>query len=76
MDGTGVAHTLEEIGEVFQVTRERVRQIEEVALNKVRQHQGSYKLVDFLEGIHPQTFAPSSYKKDSDVELDIQFNKR
>ncbi|NJL96571.1 sigma-70 family RNA polymerase sigma factor [Candidatus Gracilibacteria bacterium] len=76
LDGTGVAHTLEEIGEVFQVTRERVRQIEEVALNKVRQHQGSYKLVDFLEGIHPQTFAPSSYKKDSDVELDIQFNKK
>jgi RNA polymerase primary sigma factor len=76
LDGTGVAHTLEEIGEVFQVTRERVRQIEEVALNKVRQHQSSYKLVDFLEGIHPQTFAPSSFKRDNDQELDIQFNKK
>ncbi len=76
LDGTGVAHTLEEIGEVFQVTRERVRQIEEVALNKIRQHPSSYKLVDFLEGIHPQTFAPSSYKKENEVELDIQFNKK
>ena len=76
LDGTGVAHTLEEIGEVFHVTRERVRQIEEVALNKIRQHQESFKLVDFLEGVQPQTFAPSAFKREDDVELDIQFNKK
>jgi RNA polymerase primary sigma factor len=76
LDGTGVAHTLEEIGEVFHVTRERVRQIEEVALNKIRQHQESFKLVDFLKGIQPQTFAPSAFKRDDNVKLDIQFNKK
>lgn len=76
LDGTGVAHTLEEIGEVFHVTRERVRQIEEVALNKIRQHKESYKLVDFLEGIQPQTFAPTAFKREDDVKLDIQFNKK
>jgi RNA polymerase primary sigma factor len=54
LDGTGIAHTLEEIGEVFKVTRERVRQIEEVALNKIRNHKDSFKLVDFLEGMHPE----------------------
>lgn len=54
LDGTGIAHTLEEIGEVFKVTRERVRQIEEVALNKIRHHRESFKLVDFLEGMHPE----------------------
>jgi tRNA threonylcarbamoyl adenosine modification protein YjeE len=76
LDGTSVAHTLEEIGEVFHVTRERVRQIEEVALNKMRQHTDSYKLVDFLEGIQPQTFAPQAYKRDEIVPQDIPMNKK
>jgi RNA polymerase primary sigma factor len=76
LDGTGVAHTLEEIGEVFHVTRERVRQIEEVALAKVRQHPDSYKLVDFLEGIMPQTFAPASFKREDKATLEIPYNKK
>jgi RNA polymerase primary sigma factor len=75
LDGTAIAHTLEEIGEVFHVTRERVRQIEEVALNKVRQHPESYKLVDFLEGIHPQTFASGAAGKD-EIDLTIPFGKK
>lgn len=58
LDGTGIAHTLEEIGHIFKVTRERVRQIEEVALEKIRNHQDSYKLVDFIEGASPQAFEP------------------
>lgn len=76
LDGTGIAHTLEEIGEVFNVTRERVRQIEEVALNKIRQHQESYKLVDFLEGLNPQTFAPTSFRRDESRLADIPMNKK
>ena len=42
----GVTHTLEEVGKVFAVTRERIRQIEAKALEKIRQH---YK-VDKLKG--------------------------
>lgn len=36
----GVTHTLEEVGQVFGVTRERIRQIEAKALEKIRQHKG------------------------------------
>jgi len=74
LDGTNVTHTLEEIGEVFHVTRERVRQIEEVALNKIRQHPDSYKLIDFLEGVKPQAFAPAEPQKEGPLE--IPFNKK
>ena len=40
----GVTHTLEEVGQVFAVTRERIRQIEAKALDKIRQHQNIDKL--------------------------------
>jgi RNA polymerase primary sigma factor len=39
-----VTHTLEEVGRVFTVTRERIRQIEAKALDKIRQHQKIEKL--------------------------------
>jgi len=40
----GVTHTLEEVGRVFSVTRERIRQIEAKALEKIRQHHKIDKL--------------------------------
>ncbi len=40
----GVTHTLEEVGKVFAVTRERIRQIEAKALEKIRQHHKVEKL--------------------------------
>ncbi|MDP3731060.1 MAG: sigma-70 family RNA polymerase sigma factor [bacterium] len=40
----GVLHTLEEVGKVFNVTRERIRQIEAKALEKIRQHSKADKL--------------------------------
>ncbi len=45
----GVAHTLEEVGQEFEVTRERIRQIEAKALDKIRKMQGKSleKLRDF-----------------------------
>jgi len=43
----GVAHTLEEVGQEFEVTRERIRQIEAKALERIRKHDGLQKLRDF-----------------------------
>ena len=39
-----VFHTLEEVGKVFGVTRERIRQIEAKSLEKIRQHEKLKKL--------------------------------
>ena len=43
----GVVHTLEEVGQEFGVTRERIRQIEAKALEKIREHDGIKKLKDY-----------------------------
>lgn len=43
----GVAHTLEEVGQEFDVTRERIRQIEAKALERIRKHKGIQKLRDY-----------------------------
>lgn len=43
----GVTHTLEEIGQEFGVTRERIRQIEAKALEKIKKHKESRKLMDY-----------------------------
>lgn len=43
----GVTHTLEEVGEEFGVTRERIRQIESKALEKIREHIDINKLRDY-----------------------------
>jgi len=43
----GVTHTLEEVGKVFNVTRERIRQIEAKALEKIRLHDASKRLTDY-----------------------------
>ncbi|MFA7169752.1 MAG: RNA polymerase sigma factor RpoD [Candidatus Paceibacterota bacterium] len=43
----GVTHTLEEIGQEFGVTRERIRQIEAKALERIRKHKSAKKLMDY-----------------------------
>ncbi|MFQ5532704.1 MAG: sigma-70 family RNA polymerase sigma factor, partial [Candidatus Methylomirabilales bacterium] len=46
---TGVDHTLEEVGQQFEVTRERIRQIEAKALRKLRHPTRGRKLRSFVE---------------------------
>ncbi len=44
----GKSHTLEEVGQEFNVTRERIRQIEAKALAKLRKHKDAKKLHDYI----------------------------
>ncbi|MBA7698634.1 RNA polymerase sigma factor SigA [subsurface metagenome] len=43
----GITHTLEEVGQEFDVTRERIRQIEAKSLEKIREHRKLKKLEEY-----------------------------
>ena len=47
--GDGYSYTLEEVGQIFRVTRERIRQIEAKAVRKLQQPARSRNLVGFLD---------------------------
>jgi RNA polymerase primary sigma factor len=57
----GYAYTLSEVGKIFSVTRERIRQIECDAIRKLQQPSCARKLADFLD--HPP-LAPSGHVSD------------
>lgn len=61
--GDGTPRTLEEVGKEFNVTRERIRQIEAKALKKMRHPTRCRKLTGFLEGIEEE-FAPFEFSED------------
>jgi RNA polymerase primary sigma factor len=60
----GRSRTLEEVGEKFEVTRERIRQIEDKALRRLRHPSRSRKLKDFLDD-------PSAYKRKKEKTEEI-----
>lgn len=49
----GYAYTLSEVGRIFSVTRERIRQIESEALRKLQQPSAARKLAGFLDHLKP-----------------------
>jgi len=53
--GDGYTYTLEEVGKIFKVTRERVRQVEAKAIRKLQHPVRSRKLEGFLESMRPAT---------------------
>lgn len=55
----GYTYTLEEVGRIFQVTRERVRQIESKAVRKLQQPYRAKSLVSFLDGAELTLFEGS-----------------
>ncbi|MHA1539064.1 MAG: RNA polymerase sigma factor RpoD, partial [Alphaproteobacteria bacterium] len=57
--GMNTDHTLEEVGQQFSVTRERIRQIEAKALRKLQHPSRSRKLKSFLEHV-PSNFDPGA----------------
>lgn len=58
----GYSYTLEEVGKIFSVTRERVRQIESKAVRKLQQPYRSGGLRDFLDGLDPNPAAGAPMK--------------
>jgi len=50
--GDGYTYTLEEVGRIFRVTRERVRQIEAKAVRKLRHPVRARQLASFLDGVN------------------------
>jgi RNA polymerase primary sigma factor len=47
--GNGMEHTLEEVGQQYKVTRERIRQIQEKAIRKLKNSRHSRKLESFMK---------------------------
>ena len=52
----GYSYTLEEVGQIFSVTRERVRQIEAKAVRKLQQPIPTRSLASFIDGVDMQEF--------------------
>jgi DNA-binding CsgD family transcriptional regulator len=55
----GIGHTLEEVGKEFNVTRERIRQIEAKVLQKLRDHPRSASIREHAGAKQPAFAAPS-----------------
>jgi hypothetical protein len=74
--GDGYTYTLEEVGRIFRVTRERVRQIEAKAVRKLRHPVRARQLAGFLDGVKipddGELLAAGDLDLDSDSDLEIE----
>lgn len=64
--GDGYTYTLEEVGRIFKVTRERVRQIEAKAVRKLQHPVRSKQLQGFIEGLVPE-WGQTESEEEADV---------
>lgn len=64
--GDGYTYTLEEVGRIFKVTRERVRQVEAKAIRKLQHPVRSRKLEGFLEQIDQRLINDDEIEEDDD----------
>jgi len=65
--GDGYTYTLEEVGRIFKVTRERVRQVEAKAIRKLQHPVRARKLEGFLDHKYPPPFWAQSGKAGAEV---------
>lgn len=65
--GDGYTYTLEEVGRIFKVTRERVRQIEAKAVRKLQNPVRSKQLQGFIEGLVPDWGQTESEEESADT---------
>jgi RNA polymerase primary sigma factor len=68
--GDGTPRTLEEVGKEFNVTRERIRQIEAKALKKMRHPTRSRRLTGFLEGVEDELMGVGFEKEEMEEEAE------
>ncbi len=61
--GDGYTYTLEEVGRIFKVTRERVRQVEAKAIRKLQHPVRSRKLAGFIDGTTEEELADERARK-------------
>lgn len=67
--GDGYTYTLEEVGKIFKVTRERVRQVEAKALKKLQHPVRARKLLGFVDGAKIPTETDTALEEDTDDDM-------
>jgi hypothetical protein len=73
----GPKYTLEQVGEEFEVTRERVRQIEQKVIQKLKEHQGLQKMLgieDDIEKMEHEDIKKRREKKEK-ISEEREFNE-
>lgn len=65
----GPKYTLEQVGEEFQVTRERVRQIEQKVLQKLKEHIGLQKILGIEDDIEKMELMNKGKKTKSKIKI-------
>jgi DNA-directed RNA polymerase sigma subunit (sigma70/sigma32) len=74
----GPKYTLEQVGEEFEVTRERVRQIEQKVIQKLKEHQGLQKMLgieDDIEKMEHEDIRKRREKKEKTKEEYDEYNE-